>query len=184
MEPAFYAAVPPSSRSPGSVTMIESVGPLFLAGRLDEAVTQFWSVLHPELSPQALAERVAGFLSPKQRPRWASMATEQPLVSSWTPMPAEWARIAQPARVIEGDRTGEVLRSIAAQVAEFLPHGELVTLKGFDHMAPWNAPEIVAQKVIEFIDRVGALDSKDSGGKLASGGPPDDLSVGLRNSAP
>jgi pimeloyl-ACP methyl ester carboxylesterase len=158
MEPAFYAAVPPGSRSPGSVTMIESVGPLFLAGRLDEAVTQFWSVLHPELSPQALAERVAGFLSPKQRPRWASMATEQPLVSSWTPTPTEWARIAHPARVIEGDRTGEVLRSIAARVAELLPRGELVTLDGLDHMAPWNAPEVVAQRAVEFIDHVATLE--------------------------
>ena len=69
MEPAFYAAVPASSRSPGLATMIESVGPLLLAGQLHKAVTQFWSVLHPELWPEALAERVAGFLSPKHRAR-------------------------------------------------------------------------------------------------------------------
>ena len=162
MEPAFYAAVPASSRSPGLATMIESVGPLFLAGQLHKAVTQFWSVLHPELSPEALAERVASFLSPKHKARWESMATEQPLVSSWTPTPAEWARIPQPALVLEGDRTGEVLRSIAARVAELLPRGELVTLEGLDHMAPRDAPEVVAQRVIEFIDRVAAAESTEN----------------------
>ena len=59
------------------------------------------------------------------------MATEQPLVSSWTPTPAEWARIPQPALVItKGIGPGEVLRSIAARVAELLPRGELATLEG------------------------------------------------------
>ena len=66
----------------------------------------------------------------------------------------EWARLTLPALVLEGDRTGEVLRVTAARVAELLPNGELATLEGLDHSAPWSAPDIVAQRIIEFVDRV------------------------------
>jgi pimeloyl-ACP methyl ester carboxylesterase len=156
MEPALYSAIPADSRSPGTVAMIETVGPLFRVGRLREAIEGFQRALNPELSPEVLAERAAERLSPDRRPGWESMAAEQPLVVSWAPTPAEWARLTQPALVLEGDRTGEVLRSVAAKVAERLPRGELVTLGGLDHGAPWSAPDSVAQAIVAFIDRVAA----------------------------
>jgi pimeloyl-ACP methyl ester carboxylesterase len=43
-------------------------------------------------------------------------------------------------------------------VAELLPRGELATLKGLNHMASWEAPDVVAQSTIEFIDRFAALE--------------------------
>jgi pimeloyl-ACP methyl ester carboxylesterase len=162
MEPALYSIISPGRRSPGVIAMIESVGPLFRAGRLHEAVTEFMGIIQPELSPKALAERVADFLSPEKKPRWESMATEQPLVVSWCPTPSEWAQLTQPALVIEGDRTGEVLRAVAARVSELLPRGELATLEGLDHSAPWSAPDVVSQRAIEFIDRVATLKSKSN----------------------
>jgi pimeloyl-ACP methyl ester carboxylesterase len=154
MEPALYSVFPAGDRSPGVAAMIETVGPLFRAGRLHEAVAQFVGVLHPELTPEALEERAAEYLAPDRRPGWESMATEQPLVVSWRPTLAEWARLTQPALVLEGDLTGEVLRAVAARVSELLPCGELATLEGLDHGAPWNAPGIVAQKTIGFVHRV------------------------------
>lgn len=87
---------------------------------------------------------------------------ECPLVVSWAPTPMEWTRLAQPALVMEGDRTAEFLRATAAKVAELLPRGELATLKGLDHSAPWEAPDIVAQRTIEFINRVVAAESDNS----------------------
>jgi hypothetical protein len=60
---------------------------------------------------------------------------------------------------MEGDCTGEVLRAVAAKVSELLPHGELATLKGLDHGAPWSAPDVVAQRIIEFVKRVVASES-------------------------
>jgi pimeloyl-ACP methyl ester carboxylesterase len=45
---------------------------------------------------------------------------------------------------------------------ELLPNGELVTLEGLDHGAPWSAPDTLAQITIEFIDRVVAEESGDS----------------------
>jgi haloalkane dehalogenase len=161
MEPALYSVFATGDRSPGVAAMIETVGPLFRAGRLHEAVAQFMGVLHPELTPEALDERAAEYLAPDRRLGWESMATEQPLVVSWCPTLEEWARLTQPALVMEGDRTGEVLRAVAARVSELLPCGELATLEGLDHMAPWSTPDIVAQKTVEFIDRVGAADSRD-----------------------
>ena len=155
MEPALYSVFPPSGRLPGIAAMIEEVGPLFGAGRLHEAIARFWMILDPDLSPEAAEERAAGILTSDRRMGWESMATEQPLVVTWAPAPAEWARITQPALVMEGDRTvGLVLRAIATRVAELLPRGELVTLPGLDHGAPWSAPDVVAQRTIEFIDRV------------------------------
>jgi pimeloyl-ACP methyl ester carboxylesterase len=160
MEPALYSAVPAGSRSPGTVAMIESIGPLFRAGRLREGIEGFQRIIHSELSPEALAERVAERLSPDRGPRWEALATEQPLVVSWCPTASEWAQLTHPALVLEGDHTGEVLRSVAARVSELLPHGELATLKGLDHGAPVRAPDVVAQKIIEFIDRVATWESK------------------------
>jgi len=136
--------------------MIETVGPLFRAGRLHEAVAQFRGILHPDLSPEALDERAADILSSDRRAGWESLATEMPSIVSWCPTLAEWARLTQPALVMEGDRTGEVLRAIAAKVAERLPCGELVALEGLDHSAPFSAPDVVAQTMVAFIDRVAA----------------------------
>ena len=74
MEPALYPVIPPGSRSPGVVAMIESVGPLFRAARLrEEAIEGFW-------------QAVAACLSPDWRPGWESLAA-QPLVVSWCPTP-------------------------------------------------------------------------------------------------
>ena len=86
---------------------------------------------------------------------------EQPLAARWAPTPLQWTRLTQPALVMEGDRTGEVLRATATKVSELLPDGELATLKGLDHGAPWSAPGIVAQRTVEFTDRVAAVESED-----------------------
>ena len=59
MEPGLLSAIPPGSRSPVTVAMMETVAPLFGAGRLREAIEAFIKVLRPELSPEALAEGVA-----------------------------------------------------------------------------------------------------------------------------
>jgi len=66
---------------------------------------------------------------------------------------------------MEGDHSADVMRAVAAKVAELLPRGELVTLKGLDHSAPSEAPDVVAQRIIEFIDRVVAAESENSPAK-------------------
>jgi 3-oxoadipate enol-lactonase len=154
MEPALHAVFPPGGRPPGSAAIVEEVGPLFGAGRLHEAIPQFLAILNPGLSSEAADERATSILSSDSRASWESMATEMLPVLTWAPTPAEWARITQPALVMEGDRTVDWLRAIAARVAELLPRGELVTLPGLDHGAPFSAPDVVAQRAIEFIDRV------------------------------
>jgi lipase len=154
MEPALYSVFPPGGRLPGIAVMIEEVAPLFGAGRLHEAIPRFMRILNPDLSLEAADERAASILTSDRRVGWESMATEQPLVVTWAPTPARWARLTQPALVMEGDRTVDWLRAIATRVAELLPRGELVTLPGLDHGAPWSAPDVVARKTIEFIDRI------------------------------
>ncbi len=162
MEPALYSAFPAESRPPGVAAMIETVAPLFRAGHIHEGWVQFMGILQPELSPEALDERVADALSSDRRMNWEALAMEQPLAASWAPTLAEWARLTQPALVLEGDQTGSVLRAVAAKVVELLPRGELLTLKGLDHGAPWNAPDVVSQRAVEFIDRFAASGAEDS----------------------
>jgi pimeloyl-ACP methyl ester carboxylesterase len=59
--------------------------------------------------------------------------------------------------VLKGDdRTDEISHSVATRVAELLPRGELATLEGLGHDAPLRAPDVVAQRIIEFIDRIQA----------------------------
>ena len=84
------------------------------------------------------------------------------MVVSWGPTPEEWARLTQPALVMEGDRTLASLRATAVKVAELLPRGKLTTLTGLDHGAPRAAPEVVAQRIVEFVDGVAVAESEDS----------------------
>jgi len=153
MEPALYQAIPPEDRSLGLSTMIDTVGPLLRAGRINEGVEQFSRFLHPEISPEALAKQEIDRLSPDDRMSLEAFAMEQPLVVDWSPTPSEWAQLTQPTLVIEGDLTGEVLRSVAVKLADLLPHGEIVTLRGIDHGAPGKAPDKVAQTIVEFTSR-------------------------------
>jgi len=127
---------------------------LLRAGRLCEGIAQFVGILHPELSLEALDERVADALSSDRRMYSEALATDQPSVVSWAPTTSEWAGLTQPTLVIEGNLSWEWIREIAAKVAELLPRGELVTLGGLDHGAPFSAPDIVAQTIVAFIDRV------------------------------
>ena len=150
MEPALYAVFPPGSRPPGVAAMIETVGPLLREGRIDEGIKQFWRVLAPDISPEALAER----LSPDGRARREAFAWDQLLVVSWAPTPEEWAGLTQPTLLIQADRTAASwYREVGAKMMELLPNAEMVTLKGHNHGAIWTAPDVVAQKAIEFIDR-------------------------------
>ena len=88
---------------------------------------------------------------------------DQLLVVSWAPTPSQWARLNQPTLIIKGDRTAASwYRECAARMMELLPNGEMVTLQGQNHSAPWRATELVARTTIEFIDRVVASEPEDS----------------------
>jgi pimeloyl-ACP methyl ester carboxylesterase len=161
LEPPLLAVFPAGSRPPGADAQIEIVAPLFRAGRIYQGLAEFFRTMHPELSPQAMDERATAALSSDRRQYWEAHAREEPLVACWAPTPAEWARLTQPALVMAGDRTQAFLRATAPQVAELLPCGELATLEGLDHSAPSSAPGVVAQRIIEFIDRVADWASGD-----------------------
>jgi pimeloyl-ACP methyl ester carboxylesterase len=152
-EPPLLAVFPAGSRPSGAAAMIEIVAPLFRAGRIHEGIAQFWGTFDPELSPEALDERATADLSSDRRRYSEALAMEHPLVVSWCPTPSEWTRLTQPALVMAGDRTQEFHRATAIKVAELLPRGELAMLEGHHHGAIWTAPDVVAQRIVEFIDR-------------------------------
>ena len=150
VEPPIFAVYPADSRPPGVAAMMEIIVPLLRAGRLREAIEAFWKVHAPDMSPEALAERLA----PDRRPGWEAFAWDQLLVVSWAPTPEEWAGLTQPTLLIQADRTAASwYREVGAKMMELLPNAEMVTLKGHNHGAIWTAPDVVAQKAIEFIDR-------------------------------
>jgi len=153
-EPALYGVFPPESRPPAVSAMIETVAPMFRAGRLHEAVSSFERVMHPELSPTIANERAATYLASDWRVGWEAFVTEMSLVVTWSPTPEQWAQLIPPALVMAGDCTAEALPEIAIRVSEQLPNGELAILEGQDHGAPMGAPDVVAQRTVEFIDRV------------------------------
>jgi pimeloyl-ACP methyl ester carboxylesterase len=162
MEPALLAVFPAGSRPPAVSAQIETVVPLFRAGRIHEGIAQFIGTMDPELSSEALDEFAADALSSDHRMYWEAHAMECPLVVSWAPTSSEWARLTQPALVIAGDLSGEWIQELAAKVAELLPCSELATLNGLDHGAPLSAPDIVARRVVEFVDRVAVSEAEDS----------------------
>ena len=158
MEPPLFAVFPAQDRPPGVAAMMERIVPLLRAGRIEESVEEFFRIHNPEMSPKALAEQ----LSAENRMYWEAFAKDQLLVVSWSPTLSEWARLTQPTLIIEGDRTAASwYRECAAKMLELLPNGELVTLGGIDHGAPWSAPDMLAQTTVEFINRVVASESED-----------------------
>jgi pimeloyl-ACP methyl ester carboxylesterase len=126
--------------------------PLLRAGPLRETIVEFLGSFFPD-QPLEFRHKVADAELAENRSGWESFAVERPLVAVWSPTPAEWGRIAQPALVLEGDITVAWFRHLAAEVAKLLPHGELGTLEGLDHLAPVEAPDVVAERAMEFIDR-------------------------------
>jgi pimeloyl-ACP methyl ester carboxylesterase len=151
VEPPLFAVFPAESRPPGVTAMMEEIVPLLRAGRIEESVEAFFRIHNPGMTPEALAAQ----LSPERRPAWEAFAKDQLLVVSWAPTPAEWARHTQPTLIIQADQTAASwYREIGAKIMELLPNGETTTLEGYDHGAIWSAPDVVAQRTIEFIDRV------------------------------
>jgi pimeloyl-ACP methyl ester carboxylesterase len=154
IEPPIFAVFPAENRPPGVAAMMETIVPLLRKGRIDEGVKQFLSIHNPDMSPETLA----GLLLPDRRAPWEAFAWDQLLVVSWAPTPAEWAGLTQPTLLIQADRTAASwYREVGAKMMELLPNAELVTLKGLDHGAIWQAPDVVTQRTVEFIDRVAAL---------------------------
>ena len=153
MEPPLLAAVPVADRSPAINAQIELIPALLAAGRLREALVQFIHTLHPDHTPESWDEFATSALSPENRAAWESFGMEEAVVVGWAPSPEEWARLTQPVLVLEGDRTVGWLRDVAARVAELLPHGELGTLEGLDHLAPQEGPDLVAQRTMDFVER-------------------------------
>ena len=131
--------------------MMEEIVPHLRASRIEEGVRAFFRIHNPGTTPDALAAQ----LSPERRPAWEAFAKDQLLVVSWAPTPAQWARLTQPTLVIQADRTAASwYREVGAKIKELLPNGETTTLEGYDHGAIWSAPDIVAQRAVNFIDRV------------------------------
>jgi pimeloyl-ACP methyl ester carboxylesterase len=150
VEPPIFAVYSADSRPPGVAAMMETVVPLLQAGQIEEGVKQFFSIHTPDLSPETLAK----WLSPDNRAFWQAFAWDQLLVVSWAPAPEEWAGLTQPTLLIQADRTAASwYREVGARMMELLPNAEKVTLKGQDHGAIGEAPDVVAQKAVEFIDR-------------------------------
>lgn len=67
MEPPLLAVFPEGSRPPGAAAQIETVAPLFRAGRIHEGIAQFVGTMDPELSTEALDEFAADALSGDSR---------------------------------------------------------------------------------------------------------------------
>jgi pimeloyl-ACP methyl ester carboxylesterase len=158
MEPPLFAVFPPENRPPGVRAMMEEIVPLLRADRIDESYVAFFRIHNPEMSVQDLAEP----LSPERRKNWEAFAKDQLLVVSRAPTPSEWERLTQPTLIIQGDRTAASwYRECSGRMMELLPNGELVTLKGLDHGALWSAPDVLAQRTIEFVDRVVVAESEE-----------------------
>jgi len=155
MEPALYAAVDADHRTADHERMIDTVGPMFQSGPVHDAMVRFLSIVQPEVGGGNLEDFVAGELASTRSSRWEAMSMEQPMVVTWAPDVDAWQQLAQPTLVMMGERTGEVLQTVANTVADLMPNAELVVLEGVDHMAPWTHPDTVAAAVVGFIERRG-----------------------------
>ncbi len=152
MEPPLFAVFPPESRPTGVAAMMDRIVPLLRAGRIEEAHKEFCSIHAPNQPPEDVAKGFA-----ERRPYWETFAKDQLLVVSWAPTVSQWERLTQPTLIIKGDRTSASwYRECTARMMELLPNGEMVTLEGAGHGAPWSHTDVLARTAVGFIDRVAA----------------------------
>lgn len=79
------------------------------------------------------------------------------LFSDGTPHHA-YRRLRMPVRLLAGERSPQPVRLIALRLAARLPNAELIALPGLGHMGPVTHPDVVADKLPDWLSpRVPAL---------------------------
>ncbi|MEZ4361005.1 MAG: alpha/beta hydrolase [Kofleriaceae bacterium] len=83
-------------------------------------------------------------------------ATLKELRAMWKTQPtyraAQLAKIRAPTMVALGEHDEIIRAEHAARLAKLLPHGRLLRLPGVSHFALWQAPELVADHVVSFLE--------------------------------
>ena len=147
MEPALYAIYPPGQK-PREVEQMEEIAmPLFEQGQYKRGWAEFGAAIFgsepsnddsPPLTERDLDDSRA-------------FRYDQPVVITWCPPDADLAHLTAPVLIIEGDRSPEVLRGICRLLDGRLGNSRLITLEGADHGAPRQAPEAVADALVDFV---------------------------------
>ena len=149
MEPALYALYPLDASPPALERMKRDIVPMFQRGEIGEGIKGFVELL--EISQETLVElrRLPSATDPVTN--WLPFGHDQPFVLDWCPSESDVRRLTHPTLVLEGDRTTALLRNICGLLAERLPNAQVTTMAGCDHLAPRLRPELVAEKISEFI---------------------------------
>ncbi len=83
-------------------------------------------------------------------------ADEMPAVWEWQFEAVDAGRVRQPALIVEGGeshRLSPMTRQIIACAAALLPHAEVATLAGVNHLMPLQDPEAIARIIAAFARR-------------------------------
>ncbi len=68
-------------------------------------------------------------------------------------------QVTCPTLVIAGEHDPGSTPEIARRMVADLRHGELLILPGLHHLTPWEAPELVSETILDFLETHGEVDS-------------------------
>jgi pimeloyl-ACP methyl ester carboxylesterase len=83
-------------------------------------------------------------------------AHEMPALAAWSFGPAEASAVTAPTLVVTGAATRPWFHENAAILAAMLPHAEILTLPGLNHLAPLTDPATLAPAITDYVRRVQA----------------------------
>lgn len=155
LEPAGTGgfAAPPSEES--EALGREFFGPAIEAFGAGDLETAFSTFLHGvgEEDPRAVLEGRLGQEGYKRAVRESAFffRDEMPAVQEWQLGEDDAGRVRQPVLVVEGGASG--WSQITARATELLPHAEVVTIAGVNHMMPLQNPDAVGRVISTFARR-------------------------------
>ena len=149
MEPALYAMYPPDATPPAIATMLNEIIPTCRGGDLERGMGQFVQLLG--IGSDTIQELSQLPFFAQSGTNAAAFANDQQVVIHGRPTDTELSGLRVPTLLLEGDRTGRLLRDVVALLRPRIPNATVTTLKDCDHMAPQIRPGVVAEAVRAFM---------------------------------
>ncbi|MGB1682582.1 MAG: alpha/beta fold hydrolase [Arenicellales bacterium] len=127
-----------------ALTREEGLGPV-----VDAAIARWFDDAFQAQFPQRVQAIREKMLANRLEPYIAAYAA---LVDADTIIRDALTQVHCPTLVIAGEHDPGSTPEIARRMVADLPNGELLIMAGLHHLTPWEAPDLIGEKIIQFIE--------------------------------
>ncbi|NBP95358.1 MAG: hypothetical protein EBZ14_07000 [Gammaproteobacteria bacterium] len=138
-------------RSRLALTREQGLGPV-----ADAALSRWFDSAFRAAFPERVAIIRQKMLSNRLEPYIAAYSA---LIDADTIIQDALTQVTCPTLVIAGEHDPGSTPDIARRMVADLRQGELLILPGLHHLTPWEAPELVSETILDFLEAHGHVDS-------------------------